>query len=73
MNEILEVLKSVKENVDYMNCDNLIDGKVLDSVELIDLVAKLEEVFDIEIDPEEIAPENFNSAKSLWGMIERLK
>ena len=33
----------------------------------------LEDAFDVEVAPVELIPENFNSAKSLWAMITRLK
>ena len=34
---------------------------------------QLNEAFDIEIGAEEITPENFNSAESIWKMIQRLQ
>lgn len=73
MDKLLDVLKSIKDDVDYENCETLIDAKVFDSIELIELVAQIEETFDIEIEPDEISPENFNSLSALWTMIERLK
>lgn len=48
------------------------DG-LIDSVDLVELVAKLEEIFDIDISLDEIIPENFDSAENIWDMIKRLK
>lgn len=31
------------------------------------------DAFDIEITPADIIPENFNSAESLWAMIQKLQ
>ena len=45
----------------------------LDSLAILSLVAELEEEFDIEIPTVEIVPANFNSAKSMWEMIQRLE
>jgi len=35
------------------------------------LVAMINDSFDVQIEPEEIIPENFNSAKAMWALIER--
>ena len=37
------------------------------------LIAQLNEVFDIEVDVDEIVPENFNSVDAIAAMVERLK
>ncbi len=72
MDELLDVLEEIKPGVDYENCEELIDGGILDSLSIITLVAEIEDVFDVVIPTVEIVPENFNSAKSLWALIERL-
>ena len=59
MEELLAILRELHPDVDFENCDTLIDGKILDA-------------FDVEIPAEELTPENFNSAKALWDMIQRL-
>ena len=72
MDELLDVLEEIKPGVDYENCEELIDGGVLDSLSIITLVAEIEDVFDVTIPTVEIVPDNFNSAKSLWALIQRL-
>ena len=72
MDELLEILEEIKPGVDYENCDELIDGGYLDSLSIISLVAEIEDVFDVMIPTVEIVPDNFNSAQSLWALIERL-
>ena len=52
---------------------SLIDNGVLDSFDVVQLVMKLNEEFDIEIGAEEITPENFNSAEAMWAMVEKLQ
>ena len=37
------------------------------------IVAEVNNVFDVQIPAEELKPENFNSAKSLYALIERLE
>ena len=73
MDELLDILKEAKPDVDFASEKALIDGGVLDSFDVVQLVMKLNEEFDIEIGAEEITPANFNSAESLWAMIQRLQ
>lgn len=73
MDELLEILKEAKPEVDFSSEKSLIDNGVLDSFDVVQLVMKLNEEFDIEIGAEEITPENFNSADSIWAMVQRLQ
>lgn len=73
MDKLLEILKEAKSDVDFSTEKALIDNGLLDSFDVVQLVMKLNEEFDIEIGAEEITPENFNSAESIWAMIERLQ
>ena len=59
--------------MDYVSCRDLIDGRYLDSLTILALVAELEEEFDVTIPTVEIVPANFNSAEAMWAMIERLQ
>ena len=51
----------------------MIDGRYLESLTILALVAELEEEFDVTIPTVEIVPANFNSAETMWAMIERLQ
>jgi D-alanine--poly(phosphoribitol) ligase subunit 2 len=73
MERLLAILEDIQPGVNYAECETLIDGHYLDSLSIISLVAELEEEFDITIPAVEIVPENFNSAKALWNMIQRLQ
>ncbi|RDU22031.1 acyl carrier protein [Anaerosacchariphilus polymeriproducens] len=73
MKQLLEILEDIQPGVDYENCTTLIDDGVLDSFAILSIVSELEEEFDISITPVEIIPDNFNSAKALWDMVQRLK
>lgn len=59
--------------MDYASSRDLIDGRYLDSLTILALVAELEEEFDVTIPTVEIVPANFNSAEAMWAMIERLQ
>ena len=73
MNKIIEILEELKPGVDYKNTENLIDGRYLDSLTILSLIAEIEDEFDVEIPTVEIIPSNFNSAKKIWALIEKLR
>ncbi len=73
MEELIEILESVKPGVDYMSETSLIDEEILDSLDIVTIVAKINQEFDIEFPVNEIIPENFNSAKALYAVITRLQ
>lgn len=73
MEELIKVLEEIQPGVDYKTCKTLIDDHILDSFGILSLVSEIEDNFDIEVSPAELIPENFNSAESLWAMIERLR
>ena len=73
MEELLEVLQDVKDDADFENCTTLIDDGVLDSFDLLQIIAALNDTYDISIPASEIVPANFNSARAILELIERLK
>ena len=48
------------------------DDDILTSFELVRLVTEIDSTFDISIPSSEIVPDNFNSAETIWALIERL-
>ena len=73
MEKLLEILNDINPDVDYSKEKHLIDGKVYDSFSIITLVSNISEEFDIEIGPEYLVPENFNSAEAMWKMIQKIQ
>ena len=59
--EVLEVLKNLKEDVDFESSTDFIEDGLLDSFDLVNLVTELEDAFDIEFRGVDIIPENFVS------------
>ena len=70
---IIELLKTLKPTVDLTDVKDIIDGGYLDSLEFMGLIAELSDRFGIEIDIDEIVPENFNSVDAIAAMISKLK
>ena len=73
MDEVIEVLQDIKDDVDYETCTTLIDDHIFDSFDILQLISALNDTFDISIPASEIVPENFNSAKALWEMVQKLQ
>ena len=72
MNELIEILENLHPEVDFETCTTLIDDKILDSFDIVTLVAEIDAEFDVAIPAEELVPENFNSASALYALIEKL-
>lgn len=73
MDELLEILEEINPDIDYSTATKLIDDKMLDSFSIVSLVAEISDVFDIEISPKYLIPENFNSAQAMMKMIETIQ
>ena len=68
----MEILKSLHPDIDFASHVSLIDDNVLDSFDIISIIAEINDKFDVTITADEIIPENFNSARALYALIERL-
>lgn len=73
MEQLMEILNELRPDVDFENETALIEDGVLDSFDIVALVGELNDAFDIEIKPNDLVPENFNSANAMMNLIEKLK
>ena len=73
MDEILAILQDLHPDVDFETCDTLIDDGILDSFDIVTIIAEVSDAFDVKIGAEQIVPENFNSAEALWDLVRRLE
>ena len=67
--EILEILTEICPDVDFETEKELIDGGVIDSFAVIQIVTELMEHFNIFIDADDIEPENLNSLDNICEMV----
>ena len=72
MEELIEILEEVREDIDFQNTTDLIDGGVLDSFDILQIISELNDAYDISIPAKDIIPDNFNSAEALLAMVNRL-
>jgi acyl carrier protein len=73
IDKLLELLSDLHPDVDFANDSALIEGGVLDSFDIVTIVADVDDAYGVSIPAEEILPENFNSAHALFALIQRLK
>lgn len=73
MDKLIEILTELNPNVDYRSENALIDGGILDSFDIVTLVAEIDDAFGVVIPAEELTTENFNSARALYALLRRLK
>ena len=71
--QLLTLLKSVRRNVDFENDRYLIDDGILDSLDIITIIRKLNDAFDIEINVDDLEPDNFNTVDAMIELIEKLQ
>ena len=71
--QIIEILEDIQPEADYETCQTLIDDHILTSLDVLSLVAELEDEFDVTIPTVEIIPSNFNSVDAMAAMVERLQ
>lgn len=73
MEELLEILSGLHPEVDFETEEHLIDNVILDSFDIVTLISEIQDVFDVTIDARRIIPENFNSAKALYALIQEIE
>ena len=67
--KILDFLTEIRPEFDFAASTNFIEEGMLDSFDIVSLVASLDEEFGISIDGTEILPENFSSVDSIFQLL----
>ena len=73
MEDLIKILSEIKPGVDFEEEENLMEDEILDPFDIVSLVAKIDEEFDVEITPKDLVPENFKSAKTIYDLITKLQ
>jgi len=71
--QLLTILVEMHPDVNFAAETALIDKKIIDSFDVITIVAEINDRLDISVPAEEIIPENFNSYAQLRALVERLE
>lgn len=72
MDELKGILESIRPDVDFGTEKKLIDGGILDSMDIISIVTELNDNYDIEINVQYLLPENFNSIEAIYDLVQKL-
>ncbi len=67
----LEVVPASKTS-ELSEDTELLDSRLLDSVQIIELVAHIEREFQVSVDVGEVVPENFCTIRAIVSLIDRL-
>lgn len=69
MEKLMNILHMVNPDVDYFNENMLIEDRVLDSIQIVYLISLISDEYGIEIEPQDLIPENFNSVDAISKLI----
>ena len=73
LEKVMNILKGINPNVNFAEESALIDDGVLDSFDIISLAQELSDTFDVEIDVEDLEPDNFNTPAAMVELIKSLR
>ena len=73
MEQLEQILQEIRPDLDFQKETKLIDNGILDSFDIISIVGELNTAFDIEINVEDLLPENFNSMNAMYELITKLQ
>lgn len=73
MEKLLALLKQVRSDVDFEKELSLIDDGVLDSIDVLAIVNGIKSEFGVEMSIADIDPDDFNSAETMFSLINRMK
>ena len=73
MEELLRIMNEIRPDIDFTKEEKLIDEDILDSFDIISIVSEVNDFFGIDINVNDLVPENFNSASALYDLIQKMK
>lgn len=70
---ILEILSTIRPDIDFENETALMDDGLLDSFDVVSIISDLNDEYNIHIRITELKPENFNSVEALVALVQKLQ
>ncbi len=71
--KLMNILTELKPEVSFETETALVDNGLIDSFDVVMLTGDIMEAFEIELEPEDVVPENFNSIEDMIKLIEKRK
>ncbi len=69
--KILSLLREIKGEANFEHSKDFIEDGLIDSFEIVDLVAEIEDAFAIEISGRDILPENFMNLEAIEALVQK--
>jgi len=63
------LLRQINKKIPEDTSANLLTGDILDSLDIIRIVAEMEKGFDVVIQPKDIVPKNFESVDAIFKLL----
>ena len=73
MDELKQILEEIRPDLCFEAETKLIDDGILDSFDIISIVGELNMQYNIEINVEDLLPENFNSMTAIFELVTKLQ
>lgn len=70
MEQLLRILNETCPGVDFVKETALIDDGILESLDIVTIVGEIMDEFGVELDVDDLLPENFNSAQAIMDLID---
>ena len=69
--QFIEILNRVKPDILENPGIDLVEDGILESLDVMNLVAELEQAFEFDLDPDDLMPENFASPEAIWALVNK--
>lgn len=69
--KVINLLEEINPQIVNDTEADLLKSGYIDSFEIVNLVMGLEDMFGVEIEPEEITPDNFKTIENIVGLVEK--
>lgn len=71
--KVIEIAKDMWPELDIENISGIVDDNLVDSFDIVTFIGELKDAFDIELGPQDIVPENFNTLEAMVALVEKNK
>lgn len=69
--EIIEILEELRPDVDFDQEAGLVDKGYIESFDLIEIIAQIEDKYNITVNAGDLTVENFNSVDAIVELVKR--
>ena len=70
MEQLLKILNETCPGIDFEKEAALIDDGILESLDIVSIVGEIMDEFGVELNVDDLLPENFNSARAMMDLID---